>query len=248
LKFSSTSLFGVKISKMNMDETAAYAEAAIANKQPHHIITVNPIMLMEGLSNACFLQVLRTADVVIPDGAGVVWAANYLGNPVTEQVPGIDLIHRLMEIGHHKGWKVYLLGASPEVVRETARTLEKAYPGIKIVGIHDGFFTNQEEPLIFKDIRRASPDILLVGRSMHKQDPWISWNKEKLQIPIMMGVGGSFDVISGKLRRAPSLFRKLRIEWLFRLIQQPWRYRRMLALPKFMWKVMRERANGMKDQ
>jgi N-acetylglucosaminyldiphosphoundecaprenol N-acetyl-beta-D-mannosaminyltransferase len=234
-------IYGVPISKMSMDQTVAYLTNAIEQRQPHQVITANPIMVMAAQDDPAYLSMMQRAELIVPDGTGVVWAAKYVGEPVVERVPGYDLIHELMKVGESKSWKVYLLGASNEVIHAAAEKLRTAYPSIKLVGVRDGYFKDEQDAEVIQDIVDAAPDILLVGRSAANQEPWIGKYKQQIGVPVMMGVGGSFDVLSGKLKRAPVLFQKLRLEWFYRLMQEPWRYKRMLLLPQFALKVMRDK-------
>ncbi|KRF33972.1 WecB/TagA/CpsF family glycosyltransferase [Paenibacillus sp. Soil787] len=240
-------IYGVPISKMSMDQTVAYLTNVIEQRQPHQIITANPIMVMAAQEDSAYLSMMQRAELIVPDGTGVVWAAKYVGEPVVERVPGYDLIHELMKVGESKGWKVYLLGASNEVIQAAAEKLRTTYPRIKLVGVRDGYFKDEQDAEVIRDIVDAAPDILLVGRSAANQEPWIGKYKQQIGVPVMMGVGGSFDVLSGKLKRAPVLFQKLRLEWFYRLIQEPWRYKRMLLLPKFAIKVMRDKEKVTKS-
>ncbi|KQX60188.1 WecB/TagA/CpsF family glycosyltransferase [Paenibacillus sp. Root444D2] len=234
-------IYGVPISKMGMDQTVAYLTNVIEQRQPHQVITANPIMVMAAQDDPAYLSMMQRAELIVPDGTGVVWAAKYVGEPVVERVPGYDLIHELMKVGESKSWKVYLLGASNEVIQAAAEKLRTAYPGIKLVGVRDGYFKDDQDAEVIQEIVDAAPDILLVGRSAANQEPWIGKYKQQIGVPVMMGVGGSFDVLSGKLKRAPILFQKLRLEWFYRLMQEPWRYKRMLLLPQFALKVMRDK-------
>ncbi|OMF13122.1 glycosyltransferase [Paenibacillus sp. FSL H7-0331] len=237
------SIFGVPFSKLSMNETVNLITHMIESREPHQIITANPIMVMSAVDSSTYMQLLQAADLVVPDGAGIVWAANYVGNPVAERVTGFDLLHRMMQLGEPKGWKVYLLGASPEMIEAAASSLKRQYPALQLVGYRDGYFQADEDAAVIANIREHDPDILLIGRSADKQEPWIAQYKQQLRVPVIMGVGGSFDVLSGKLKRAPVMFQRLRLEWFYRLLQEPWRYKRMLVLPKFVMKVIREKKN-----
>ncbi|MDD9271938.1 WecB/TagA/CpsF family glycosyltransferase [Paenibacillus sp. GCM10023248] len=234
-------IYGVPVSKLSMRDTVAYLTKAIEQRQPHQIITANPIMVMAALDDPAYMSMMQRAELIVPDGTGVVWAAGYVGEPVAERVPGYDLLHELMKVGEPKGWKVYLLGASNEVIQAAADRIRTAYPGIQLVGVRDGYFTDEQDAEVIQSIVDAAPDLLFVGRAAANQEPWIGKYKDQLGVPVMMGVGGSFDVLSGKLKRAPVLFQKLRLEWFYRLLQEPWRYKRMLLLPKFAMKVMRDK-------
>ncbi|OXM15081.1 WecB/TagA/CpsF family glycosyltransferase [Paenibacillus herberti] len=235
------SIYGVPFSRMSMDETMEYLTNVIEAKRPSQIITANPIMVMMGLEDAGFHRMLREADLVVPDGAGVVWAAGHIGYPVKERVPGFDLLHRLFLEGEERGWSAYLLGTSQEVIDEAAAKLQAQYPGTRIAGTHHGFFGEKEDPEVIARIRAARPHMLFVARSATTQEPWITRYKQELGVPLIMGVGGSFDIIAGRLKRAPIFMQKLRLEWFYRLLQQPSRFRRMLVLPQFALKVIRDK-------
>ncbi len=234
-------IFGIRVSKVDMAATVSFLTEAVHTREPHQVITANPIMVMAALENPAYMEIMKSAELVVPDGTGVVWAAGYCREPVAERVAGFDLLHELLRQGERYSWKVYLLGSTPEVIQETARRLQLQYPGIIIAGYRDGFFKPEEDEKVVEGIVAARPDLLFVARGADSQEPWIAKYKSQLAVPIMMGVGGSFDVISGKSRRAPKLFQSLRAEWLYRLLKEPTRYKRMLALPKFAVKVLREK-------
>jgi N-acetylglucosaminyldiphosphoundecaprenol N-acetyl-beta-D-mannosaminyltransferase len=234
------SLYGVPFSKMNMEQTVAYLVQAVESRRPHRVVTGNPIMLMAGFEDPAFLRTLQTADLVVPDGAGVVWAARRAGDPVQERVAGFDLMHELLREGDLRRWRVYLLGTTPDIIVQARDNLQRQYPGVRFVGCRDGYFTEKDDDAVVAAIREAEPDLLFVARSLKTQEPWLEKYQDALQVPVMMGVGGSFDVVAGKLKRAPKLFQKMRLEWLYRLLQEPKRYKRMLVLPKFALKVMRD--------
>jgi N-acetylglucosaminyldiphosphoundecaprenol N-acetyl-beta-D-mannosaminyltransferase len=238
------SIFGIRVSKLNMQQTIECLVQAIASRQITQVITANPIMLMTALEQPAYMAMMERAELIVPDGAGLVWAASYIGDPVAEKVAGIDLMHELLAIGENKGWRIFLLGASPEIIQITAEKLKTRYPKLKLVGVRDGYFTDKDDVAVVEQIHQASPDILLVGRSADKQEPWIDQHKANLNVPVIMGIGGSFDVLSGKLKRAPQIFIRFRLEWFYRLLQEPWRYRRMLLLPKFVVKVIRGKGKA----
>ncbi|KLU57518.1 N-acetylmannosaminyltransferase [Paenibacillus sp. VT-400] len=238
------SIYGIPFSKLTMKETVKVLQEAVLSKQtPHQVITANPIMVMAALENPAIMEVMQAAELIVPDGTGVVWASNYCGDPVAERVPGFELLHELLRVGENYRWGVYLLGSTPEVIQETAVRLQQQYPAIRIVGYRDGYFGPAEDEQVVASIREAAPDLLFVARGADTQEPWIHQHKDALQVPVTMGVGGSFDVISGKTKRAPMLFQKLRLEWFYRLLREPSRAGRMLALPKFAVKVMRDKEN-----
>jgi N-acetylglucosaminyldiphosphoundecaprenol N-acetyl-beta-D-mannosaminyltransferase len=241
--YPSVSIYGILFSKMNMDDTVRYLTNRVERRIPTQVITGNPIMVMTALENEHYHRVMANADLVVPDGAGVVWAASYIGHPVPERVAGFDLMHNLLRVGETRGWKVFLLGTTQEIIEKTAAALQKQYPGITIAGYRNGYFGPDEDREVIGQIRASEADLLFVARAVDTQEPWIAKYKEALGVPVMMGVGGSFDVIAGVLKRAPLFFQRLRLEWFYRLLQQPSRYRRMLVLPKFAAKVMRDKEN-----
>ncbi|ALS26066.1 N-acetylmannosaminyltransferase [Paenibacillus sp. 32O-W] len=241
-------IYGIPFSRMNMEDTLRYMTDAIERKRPIQVITANPIMVMAALDNPAYYKMMLEAELIVPDGAGIVWAASYVGQPVAERVAGFDLMHRLMEIGNRRGWSVYLLGTTQETIEAAAVNFRDRYPNVKIAGFRNGFFGPEEDADVVKAIRNAKPDLLFVARSTDTQDPWIAKYKHELGATLMMGVGGSFDIVAGKLKRAPVLFQKLRLEWFYRLLQEPKRYKRMLVLPKFALKVIRDKENVTKGR
>lgn len=238
--YPTVSLYGVPFSKMNMKETVDYLTQAIESRNSHRVVTGNPIMLMVGLDNPSFHRTLATADLVVPDGAGVVWAARKVKQPVQERVAGFDLMHELLREGERHQWSVYLLGASADIIQTAYEKLKEQYLGVRFVGYRDGYFTDQEDAEVVAAVRAANPDLLFVARSTMNQEPWIEKYQSELGVPFIMGVGGSFDVVSGKLKRAPAVFRKLGLEWFYRLLQEPSRFKRMLVLPQFALKVIKD--------
>ncbi|RUT33293.1 glycosyltransferase [Paenibacillus zeisoli] len=237
------SVFGIPVCKWGMEDTVKYLTEVVQTGQPHQIITANPIMVMAALENPEYKSMMQQADLIVPDGTGVVWAARKGGQPVTERVAGFDLLHELMKQGEQLGWKVFLLGAAPEVIQEASARLQLQYPRVKIVGTRDGYFGPQEDLEVVGEIVKAKPDLLFVARGADTQEPWIAKYKNQLGVPVIMGVGGSFDVISGRTQRAPKFMQKMHLEWFYRLLREPTRIRRMLALPKFTVKVLREGEN-----
>lgn len=237
-KIPTVSLYGLSISKLSMKETVAFLEKAIVSRQPHQVITINPIMIMAALDSPSHMDAMKRAELLVPDGSGVVWAAKHIGEPVTEKVAGIELMQELFKLGEQKGWRVFLLGASSEIIQAAADKVRNQFPRLNLVGVQDGYFTDSQDDEIIHKIHQVSPDLLFVGRSADKQETWIDRYKMLLNVPIVMGVGGSFDVISGKLKRAPKWMISLHLEWLHRLKQEPWRFKRMLLLPKFVVRVV----------
>lgn len=247
-KIPVVSIFGIPVCKWAMQDVVSYLTEVVLSGQYHQVITANPIMLTEAQNNPEFETVMKNAELIIPDGTGLVWAAKMGGEPVEERVPGIELLHELMKQGEKHRWRVFLLGSAPEVVQEAANRLAMDYPLTHIVGVRDGYFTAEQDPEVIAEIKAANPHLLFVARGLDTQEPWIGKYKAELAVPIMMGVGGSFDVISGKTKRAPKFIQKMRMEWLYRALSDPARIPRLMAIPKFALRVMKEKDTITKEK
>lgn len=235
-------ILGVHVDAITFEGMLGRIEAWIEAGGPHQICTVNPEFVMEARRNPAFATVLEAADLCIPDGVGLLWAARRQGRPLPERVTGSDGAPLIAERAAQRGWRLFLLGAAPGVAQQAAEVLTGRYPGLQVVGTFPGTPSDEDAPAIVSLIQAASPDVLFVAYGAPRQDLWIARHGPRLRTPVMMGVGGSLDFVAGVQRRAPRLVRRLNLEWLYRLVTQPWRWRRQLALPRFVWAVLRERA------
>ncbi|WP_031514090.1 WecB/TagA/CpsF family glycosyltransferase [Desulfofalx alkaliphila] len=226
-------LLGAYIDALNMNETVDKLAGFVKSGRPHQVITLNPEYLYRAQGRQDLLDLVNRVDLVTADGTGIVWAAKMAGTPVPERVTGIDLMLRLCARGDYEGWRVFLLGASPGVAQEAGEKLKEQFPGLDIVGTHHGYFTDGESRRIVDLICEAKPHLLFVALGMPRQEEWIARHQPKMGVPVAMGVGGSFDVISGRKERAPLWAQRMKIEWLYRLVKEPSRFRRQLVLPKF---------------
>ena len=231
-------VLGVLIDVVTMAEAVAKLEQFIEEKMPHVVATANAEMVMLAQEDRELAAILRKARLVVPDGAGVVWAAKRQGYTRIERVTGYDLAQNLLAEAAKKGYRVFMFGSQPDIVAQAKTMAEACYPGLCICGTRHGFFTEQDEPAIIQTIKAAKPDILLAALGVPKQEKWLNRNLEKLNVPVCMGVGGTFDVMAGAVKRAPLWMQRTSLEWLFRLLCQPQRAIRMLALPRFALKVM----------
>ncbi len=223
-------------------EVRATAERALQNRACAHLITTNTLMLLEAEHDPSLRQIIEEAALSIPESSGLRWVGRLLRRPFPAILPGIDVMLDLCRTFPQAS--VYLLGSAPGVAQIAAKALRERFLGLTIVGARDGYFSSQEEPRLIHEIRAAAPDFLFVGLGMPAQEKWIARHKAALNVPVVMGVGGSFDVLSGKLARAPQWMRACGVEWLYRFYQEPWRWRRMAKLPVFLWKVMRQRPTA----
>ena len=218
--------------------------AWIQEGRPHQICTVNPEFVMEARHNAAFAAVLEAADLCIPDGVGLLWAAKRLGRRLPERVTGSDGVPLIARRAAEQGWRLFLLGAAPGVADRAGARLVELYPGLQIVGAYAGSPSDADAPGILARITAAHPDVLFVAYGAPKQDLWISKHSAALGAPAMMGIGGSLDFLVGAQKRAPKWLQRLNLEWLYRLMVQPWRWRRQMALPRFVLAVLKERSIG----
>jgi N-acetylglucosaminyldiphosphoundecaprenol N-acetyl-beta-D-mannosaminyltransferase len=193
---------------------------------------------MRAQQDKAFRRVINQADVCLPDGVGLLWAARRLGCPLRERVAGSTLTVQLAERAAQSGWRVYFLGAAPGVADKAAEILQSRFPGLIVAGTWAGSPSPDEQASIVERVRDAAPDILLVAYGAPAQDVWIARNQPLLRVPVAMGVGGSLDFIAGVAKRAPVWIQRIGLEWLYRLVREPWRWRRQLALPRFVWHVL----------
>ena len=222
---------------VTFDQALACIEGLIADGRPHQIVTVNPEFVIAAQSDAEFRRIINVSALALPDGVGVWWASRHLGRPVPERIPGVDLVERLAALSAQRGYRIFFLGAMPGVADKAVEMLEACYPGLVVAGSYGGSPRLAEERDIVDRVRAAGPHVLFVAYGAPAQDRWIARNMHRLGVPVCIGVGGSFDYIAGVRPRAPHWLRGVGLEWLHRLVTQPWRWRRMLALPRFAWAV-----------
>jgi len=247
-----TRVLGVGFHVMTMQETvdaalSYLADDGIRENGAAAVYTPNPEVVMCARRDAAFMDVLERGELVIPDGIGVVYAMRINGVRVKDRVPGCDLVQKLFAAMNETGQSVYFLGGAAASVAGAAEKMAAAYPGLQVAGYHDGYFKDNEDTLIIEEIERLKPDLLLVGLGCPRQEKWIDAHRH-LPVKLMMGVGGSIDVMSGTVKRAPKGFQKLGLEWLYRLAKQPSRLGRQMILPMFMLTVIGARMFGGKDK
>lgn len=215
----------------------------IEQQEKTFVVTANPEVVMQANENPTVKGYLNQATYICADGIGVVKAAQILGDSLPERVTGYDTMVKLLEVGQQKRFKVYLLGAQKETIEKTIANIHKNYPNVEVVGYHDGFF-DWNNNHIAEDIAALQPDLVFVALGVPRQEKWITENLDKFSKGVFIGVGGSFDVIAGTVKRAPVIWQKLNLEWLYRLLRQPSRFIRMLVLPRFALKVFSLKLRG----
>ena len=232
-------ILGVPVHPYTMNGAVEKIVERVSQKQKTLVVTANAEIIMMGQSDTEYMEILNKAALVLPDGAGTVWAGRKLGYEVPERVAGYDLFLNLMAEAAQKNFNVFFFGAAPGVAEEAKQKCETLYPGISIVGCRNGYFKDADNHSIVEEINNSGADLLFVALGAPKQEKWLAKYEDTLNPSLLMGIGGSFDVVAGKMERAPKWMQDASLEWLFRLYKQPSRFRRMLVLPKFVIKVLR---------
>lgn len=226
-----------------MMETVDEVNQYIEKQHPLHLMGVNADKINELQKNKKLKKIINECELINADGMSVVWASRKLGKPLKERVAGIDLMLELLELSRKKGYSIYLLGAKQEVLEQTVKVIQRKYEGIHIAGYHNGYFQTDEWGDIAQEVENSSADIVFVGISSPLKEYLVEYLLQKCGKGVFMGVGGSFDVISGKIPRAPLWMQKMGLEWLFRVKQEPKRLwkRYLVGNIKFIYYVYREK-------
>lgn len=233
-------ILGVGIDRIDSQQALQQIGEFIENGEPHQIVTANAEIIYQASKNEKMRNVINAAQMVTADGSGVVWASRQLGQPLAQRVTGIDLVNSICQQSAKEKWKIYILGSAPGVAATAAVNIRNKFPGCNIIGTHHGYFNAKEEKQILAELEQLKPDVLFAALGAPKQEYWIADHIQKLGIPVAMGIGGSMDVLSGNVKRAPKWMQKMSLEWLYRLLIQPTRFKRVLALPKFMLAVKKQ--------
>lgn len=231
-------VLGVSFDDLTMEEAVEIALGFMQERCACYACTPNPEIVMAAKGDAALRAALSGAELVLADGVGITKAAAMLGTPLKSRVPGIDFASNVISRLAQRGGSVYLLGAKPLVAEAAAEKLTQTYPGIVIAGTNDGYFTD-DAPVIEK-INAASPDFLMVCLGSPKQELWMSANAGRLSCGLMAGLGGSLDVLAGNVQRAPETWRRLGLEWFYRVIKEPKRLGRVMKLPAFVLEAAAE--------
>lgn len=238
-------ILGVRVDEYDMQQSLDLIGAFVAQggEELRQVVTINPEGMWLAQADRELCAIINGAALVTPDGFGVLWAARRLGRPLKERVTGIELLENLCRRAAAEGWRVYFLGAKPGVAQAAAENMQKKYPGLTVAGWDHGYFREREQQAI-DAVRKAEADVLFAALGMPYQERWLHAHRRELGCTVAVGVGGSFDVLAGQVRRAPRLWQRLKLEWLWRLLADPKRWRRYLALPRFMWAVKKQARRG----
>lgn len=234
-------ILGVTVDNLAL-ETAVEEVEQLITAEGQLVVTPNPEMIMEAQRDCRLREILNSAQLALPDGIGVVWAAQILGQPLLERIAGIDLVQELLARGAAAEYNFYFLGAKPGVAEQAKEKVKQQYPELTIY-THHGYLDRAEEQQVIQEINCREIDILLVGMGVPRQEKWLAYHLPHLTVGVGIGVGGAFDVLAGKKQRAPQVLQQLGLEWLHRLYQEPKRWRRMINLPLFMYYVGRQKLN-----
>lgn len=237
-------VLGAPLDCVDLSDALCVVDEMIKTGHPNTIIALNPEKVIKAQSDPVLLNWLNSACLVIPDGIGVVIAARLLNNVKLSRVPGADLMPAICEKSITKKYKLFLYGSSPETIARTVDVLHVTYQGIDIAGYQHGYLPENEMPKLIEHINQSGANILFVALGSPKQELWMDKYLDKCEnIRVCQGVGGTFDVIAGTVKRAPKIFRDLNCEWLYRLLSQPARIFRQTALPKFAYRVIQKKLS-----
>ncbi len=247
-------ILGTRIDNVNMNEAVDVCHKSIVEDKKITIFTPNTEFVMMAKRDDEFRAFLNKSDLNIPDGIGVIYASKIKKNPLKEKVGGYDLTVNLLKLANENNYKFYFVGGKPGVALKASENIAKNYPNVEVVGAKDGYFKgthldmegHEEEMQIIADINAKKPNVLCIGFGAKKQEKWIIKNRHKLNVNIIIGNGGSVDVLAGNVKRAPDIFIKLGLEWFYRLITDPKRIKRQLLLPQFMLKIIFSNKDAVK--
>lgn len=237
-------LFDYPVHLVSLSQAQDVAKQALANQQNLHVVTLNPEMIMQGDTNPELGGILKSAGLVLPDGAGLVWALRQRGHKVN-RLPGIEFSEAMIRWAAETGQRVAFIGAAEEVLQAAIETLQAKYPGLQVVYQHHGFFKPEETEAIAQACAAEKPQLVFVALGVPRQEQWITNHKNLFQGTVLVGIGGSLDVWSGKTQRAPAIMRRLNLEWAYRITTEPWRIQRTYkTLPMFVVKVLLSRGQS----
>jgi N-acetylglucosaminyldiphosphoundecaprenol N-acetyl-beta-D-mannosaminyltransferase len=238
----SVPLLDVRVHRVTMAQCLETISRFVREGGSHHVVTLDSSMCVMAREDADLRRIVNQADLVTPDSTGVLWACRKLKQPLPERVSGVEIAEALCASSSApEGHSLYFLGAAPGIAERAAQKMREQYPGCRIVGTRDGFFGPDDECAMLREIREAAPDILLVAFGIPKQEKWIDAHRPDLKVPVMIGVGGTFDVLSGSVKRAPQWIQRMNLEWLYRVIKNPRKIGKVGTLPRFVWMTVRSR-------
>lgn len=244
---SKVNILGVNVDMVTISEATDKILGFLKEDKVHSVFTPNSEIIMQAYRNQDFGEILNSADMLTADGIGVVYASKYLKKPISERAAGYDIAKLLLQKISYTDHKLFLFGGKPGVGDMAKKNMQKEHPGLNIVGVRNGYFSEDEEDEIINQINSSGADLLFVCLGAPRQENWIYKNKDKLNVRVAMGVGGSIDVFAGTVQRAPEIFCKTGLEWFYRLAKEPWRAKRMMDLPRFAMTVLKDAKKYKQD-
>ncbi len=240
-KFDVAPVLGVPLALVDLPQALLVIEGFIADQRSELVVTANAIAAVLAHDDPKFASEIQKAGLVTSDGAGTQWALSKQGHPGIPKVTGVDILESFCRLSADKGYRLYFLGGAPGVAAEAAERLRLRFPGCNIVGVHDGYFPSADDDLIAAEVAATTPDIVFIAMGMPRQERFFLSVRDILGPCVGIGVGGSFDVFSGRVKRAPVFWQRLRLEWLWRAIQNPTKIKNLKNLPRFVWLVLKSK-------
>ncbi len=234
-------ILGLPIDVVTMERCLSRITEFIHSGQPHLIITADASGLVQAQTDQDLKELYLTADLITPDSVGVLWAAKRSGQELPERVSGVDIVDQVCKKSVETGWRIYFAGAAPGIADEAAEKMRERHPGCNIVGTRHGYFPADKDLEVAKEIAQTKPDVLFVAMGIPRQEKFIRATQAIIGSKVALGVGGSFDVFSGRVKRAPITFQKMKLEWLWRLLQNPKKISKVMLLPRFVALVLKEK-------
>lgn len=238
MKIDSVNILGVSVARMALNDVLDWVRIMVEQGKPRHIVTANAEIIYKAHKEPAFMELIKKADLLIADGSGVIWASKILGDSIPERVTGVDLTEQIFCLAEDRDWGIYFLGARPEVVEKAVLNTLSRHTKLKVAGYQHGYYSQEETETVLSNITSVKPDILLVAMGVPGQEQFIQKYIKELNVPVALGVGGTFDILAGTATRAPRWMQERGLEWLYRFYKEPSRYKRMLTLPKFALRVL----------
>lgn len=236
--FRTENVLGIPLALVDLDGALNVIQGFVKGDDPQLVVTANAIAAVLAHDDPVFAAEIRSAGLITSDGAGTQWALKRLGHPGIPKVTGVDILDRLCQLSADTGYRLFFLGGAPGVAQEAAERLRLRYPGCNIVGERDGYFPASDDDVVATEVAKTNPDIVFVAMGMPRQERFFLKTKHLLNAKVGIGVGGSFDVFSGRVKRAPVLWQRLHLEWLWRAILNPTKIKNLKNLPRFVWLVL----------
>lgn len=244
-KLDSTEILGCRVHSVDMDGVLEAVREFVNNRHTHQVVTADASALVIAQQDPEYMEIVNTADLVSPDGVGVLFGSKFTTKKLMERVSGVDICHKILEMAAEDGFSVFFFGAAPGVAEKAATKMMQQYPGLVVSGTRNGFFDDAADTdAIVEQIKSSGAKVLFVALGIPKQEKWIKRNIDRLGVGVAIGVGGTFDVMSGNIKRAPKWYQKHGLEWFYRLTRDRHKIKKVMLLPKFVTMVIADKYFG----